>query len=133
MDAFLVIVPAFFLFAGGIAMLRLASKSESGTLKPNGIAGVRTTLTLQSEPAWYAAQSAAAPATAVAGWGGIAGGGLVTALGIAGLAGLVGDVILPVSGVLCIATAVWLVAFMLRATNAGIRAAAAADAAQTPG
>lgn len=125
MDAFLAIVPAFFLFAGGLAMLRLAKKSADGTLKPNGIAGVRTTLTLQSEPAWYAAQSAAAPATATAGWGGIAGGGLVTALGIAGLAGLVGDVVLPISGVLCVATAVWLVVFMLRATNTGIRASAA--------
>jgi len=55
----------------GVLLLWLARRSERGLLRRNPIAGVRTTLTLSSDVAWYPAQRAASPKTRVAAWGGI--------------------------------------------------------------
>ena len=72
MDGLAGLFGAGVLLLGGLAMLALARRSADGRLKPNGMAGVRTSLTMSSDAAWYAAQTAAAGATSAAGWGAIA-------------------------------------------------------------
>jgi len=69
----------------GVLLLWLARRSERGLLKRNQIAGVRTTLTLSSDVAWYPAQRAASPKTRVAAWGALIGGTAIVALGLWGL------------------------------------------------
>ncbi len=53
---------AFALLAAGYITWSVAKKTESGTLRRNGMAGIRTKATLASDEAWEAAHTAAAPA-----------------------------------------------------------------------
>ncbi len=69
------------LIMAGVLLLWLVRRSERGLLKRNPIAGVRTTLTLSSDNAWYPAQRAASPKTRVAAWGALIGGSAMVALG----------------------------------------------------
>lgn len=107
------------LLLGGIAMLVLAKRSADGTLRPNGMAGVRTQLTMSSDDAWYAAQAAAAGATSVAGWGGIA--FAVLAAGVAFLP--IGEAVNWLILVCVLLGAAWVLAWMVVGTNRGARAA----------
>lgn len=130
MDAIGLIFGGIIVAIGGIALVWLARKSAAGTLARNGLAGVRTAVTMASDTAWYPAQAAAAPATAVAGWGGIAG-GVLSALACAFALGNAAPEWFVVLGlVLLIVAAVWVLAWVIVGGVRGTRAGA--EAAPTP-
>lgn len=129
MDALGVIFAAVVVLIAGLAILRLAARSAAGTLAPNGLAGVRTVHTLRSERAWYAAQSAAADATGLGGWGAVAGGLIGGLSATLALTEVLPAVFVPVGLVATIAGALWLLVWILIATVRGSRAGVvAADA-----
>lgn len=70
------------LLLGGL-FLAIARMGAAGTLRRNGLVGVRTAATMQSDAAWYAAHRAIAPALRICAWAQIAGAALVLALGLA--------------------------------------------------
>jgi len=104
----------------GVLMLWLARRSEQGRLPRNQVAGVRTSLTLSSEEAWYPAQRAAAPRTRIAGWGAVAGGLLGV---LAALLNLLSEVALPVFIVIVFGSAAWLLGWTLAGASRAQRAA----------
>lgn len=55
------------LLLSGLGILEIARRSSRDLLARDGRMGVRTSATLQSEPAWIAGQRAAAPLLGVAG------------------------------------------------------------------
>lgn len=124
MDAIGLIVGAVILAAGAVAMLWLADRSATGKLKPNGYAGVRTTQTLASDDAWYAAQRAAAGSTAIGGWGALASSLIVIVLCILALTGVFDVPAVVAAAVTMGAGIVWLLVFMVRGASLGIRASA---------
>lgn len=69
------------LLLGGL-FLAIARMGASGTLRRNGLVGVRTAATMQSDAAWYAAHRAIAPVLRICAWAQIAGAALVLALGL---------------------------------------------------
>lgn len=104
----------------GVLLLWLARKGERGLLKRNPIAGVRTTLTLSSDVAWYPAQRAASPKTRVAAWGALIGGTAIVALGLWGL--LLGTNIV-VYMILTFGSVGWLLGWVLAGAEDAQRAA----------
>lgn len=118
------------LLAGaGLLMLWLARRSERGLLKRNQIAGVRTPLTLSSDVAWYPAQHAAAPRTKIAGWGAIVGGAATASVALWGLSF---NTAMIVCTVLTLASAAWLLSWVLAGAATAQRAAKDAVAAANP-
>lgn len=102
----------------GLLCVWLARRGERGLLKPNQIAGVRTRLTLSNDVAWYAAQTAAAPNTRIAGWGAVVGSAVMGALA---LWGQPGDSMIFVA--LPLAIAGWLLAWVIAGGVVAQRAA----------
>ena len=70
------------LLLGGL-FLAIARMGAAGTLRRNGLVGVRTAATMQSDAAWYAAHRAIAPVLRICAWAQIAGAAAVLALGLA--------------------------------------------------
>lgn len=70
------------LLLGGIFMA-IARMGAAGTLRRNGLVGIRTTATMQSDAAWYAAHKAIAPTLRACAWAQFAGAAVVLALGLA--------------------------------------------------
>lgn len=70
------------LLLGGLFMA-IARMGAAGTLRRNGLVGVRTTATMQSDAAWYAAHKAIAPTLRACAWAQFAGAAVVLALGLA--------------------------------------------------
>lgn len=70
------------LLLGGL-FLAIARMGAAGTLRRNGLVGVRTTATMQSDAAWYAAHKAIAPTLRACAWAQFAGAAAVLALGLA--------------------------------------------------
>ena len=69
------------LLLGGLFMA-IARMGAAGTLSRNGLVGVRTAATMQSDVAWYAAHRAIAPVLRICAWAQIAGAAVVLALGL---------------------------------------------------
>lgn len=116
---------AFFLTGGvlvmaGVLLLWLARRSERGLLKRNPIAGVRTTLTLSSDIAWYPAQRAASPKTRVAAWGALIGGAAIVTLG---LWNLLFDTNIVIYTILTFGSVGWLLGWVLAGAGDAQRAA----------
>ncbi len=122
-DLVLVVAPiaiGIVLVLGGLLMVQLARKSKVGKLKPNHIAGVRTTLSLSSDTAWYAAQRAAARSTTIAAWGGIVAGALVPTVVFWGLEA---DTTTVMTATIGLGGAAWILVWSLAGTSAAQRAA----------
>ncbi len=104
------------LIAAGILLVVVALKSRSGTLPRNWVVGLRTPLTLASDEAWDTAHRAGAPALMV---------GAVATI-VAGVALL----FRPANGaglVIALGGVGWLLGWVFRAAQLGIRAARALD------
>lgn len=69
------------LLLGGL-FLAIARMGAAGTLRRNGLVGVRTAATMQSDAAWYAAHRVIAPVLRICAWAQIAGAAVVLALGL---------------------------------------------------
>ncbi|WP_237204878.1 SdpI family protein [Rothia nasimurium] len=69
------------LLLGGL-FLTIARMGAAGTLRRNGLVGVRTTATMQSDAAWYAAHKAIAPTLRACAWAQIVGAAVVLILGL---------------------------------------------------
>lgn len=70
------------LLLGGLFMA-IARMGVAGTLSRNGLIGIRTKATMQSDAAWYAAHQAMAPTLRACAWAQIAGAAVVLTLGLA--------------------------------------------------
>lgn len=118
-------VTGVILLGSGLLMLWLARRSAAGRLRRQTVAGIRTTLTLSSDVAWYPAQRAAAPRAAVAGWGSAAGGLALLAVGAVVLAAGESsvDAALAVYVVLTFGTALWLLVWVIASIGPAHRAA----------
>ncbi|WJL96739.1 SdpI family protein [Microbacterium sp. ET2] len=114
------LITAVILVVAGILMVVLARRSRERRLPLNPIAGVRTTTTMASDAAWYAAQAAAAPRTEIAGWGTLVGG---AAVGVAALLPLSESAGIPLYMVLVFGTVAWLLGWTLTGAAHGQRAA----------
>lgn len=102
------------LLLGGL-FLAIARMGAAGTLRRNGLVGVRTAATMQSDAAWYAAHRAIAPALQICAWAQIAGAAAVLALGVAGQTTLT----IPTGlAFLILPTLAMMVAAMTRGTSA---------------
>ena len=108
------------LVGAGLLIIWLARRGAEGTLKRNPIAGVRTSLTLSSDEAWYSAQRAAAPRTRIAGLGAVIGGAATAGLGLLGLSL---DTTMVACAILALMSSVWLIAWVIAGGAAGERAA----------
>lgn len=112
------------LVAGGAALLWIAAAGMRGTLERNGLAGVRTTVTLASDEAWATAQRAAAGPTRIAGLLAVATGIATLVVGIVDPEADVAIAVVALAG-----TALVLAAVLLGAAR-GNRAAKARGRAQ---
>ncbi|ORC15756.1 hypothetical protein A7979_06065 [Rothia nasimurium] len=70
------------LIVGGLFLI-IARMGRAGTLSRNGLIGIRTKATMQSDAAWYAAHQAMAPTLRACAWGYMAGAVIVLGLALA--------------------------------------------------
>ncbi|MDZ8274749.1 hypothetical protein R2Q81_02185 [Microbacterium aquimaris] len=124
----IVLVPA------GLLMLWVAWASGRDRLQRNGTVGVRTRLTMECDAAWFAAQRAAASATAIGGAGALLGGvgAIVMAMVEASRPGLSFPFAMATWTLLALGAAGWSIAWALAGVGRGARAAEAL-CAQRPG
>ena len=102
------------LLLGGLFMA-IARMGAAGTLSRNGLVGIRTAATMQSDAAWYAAHKAIAPVLRICAWAQIAGAALVLALGLMAH----NSAVIPVGlAFLILPTIAMIVAVMTRGTSA---------------
>lgn len=113
------------LVAAAMLMLWVAWASRHDRLRRNGTVGVRTPETLASDAAWFAAQRAAASATAIGGWGALIGGfgALALAFVEARTPGLAFPVAWGAWMLLAIGAAGWSLGWTLIGAGRGARAA----------
>jgi len=121
----MLLVTGAVLVAAAMLVLWVAWASRRDRLRPNSAIGVRTPETLASDAAWFAAQRAAASATAIGGWGTLAGG--LAALVLAAIEALTPDMAFPVAWgawmLLAIGAAGWSLGWTLIGAGRGARAA----------
>ena len=106
----------------------MAARGANGKLRRNPLMGIRTAATQASDEAWAAAHIASEKQTRMGGVGAIVAGLLSSAIALLGVFGIASaDVAAPFSAGAVLAGAAWLVAWALRATVVGNRAARAAE------
>ncbi|WP_237185587.1 SdpI family protein [Rothia nasimurium] len=102
------------LLLGGL-FLTIARMGAAGTLRRNGLVGIRTTATMQSDAAWYAAHKAIAPVLRICAWAQIVGAAVVLILGLMAH----NSAVIPVGlAFLILPTIAMMVAAMTRGTSA---------------
>lgn len=102
------------LLLGGLFMA-IARMGAAGTLSRNGLVGVRTAATMQSDAAWYAAHRAIAPVLRICAWAQIVGAAVVLILGLMAH----NSAVIPVGlAFLILPTIAMMVAAMTRGTSA---------------
>ncbi|GAA1954581.1 SdpI family protein [Microbacterium aquimaris] len=117
----IVLVPA------GLVMLWVAWASRRDRLRPNSAVGVRTRLTMECDLAWFAAQRAAASATAIGGVGALLGGigAIVMAVVESNRPGFSFPFAMATWTLLALGAAGWSLAWTLTGVGRGSRAAEA--------
>lgn len=106
--------------AAGVALIILARRSRNDRLPRNQLAGIRTTLTLSSDAAWFAAQRASASASEIAGWGTLIGAAFLVAVVATPLPS---EVALAATVSVVLGTATWMLVWVLIGAARGQRAA----------
>ncbi|WP_237209335.1 SdpI family protein [Rothia nasimurium] len=102
------------LLLGGL-FLTIARMGAAGTLRRNGLVGIRTAATMQSDAAWYAAHRAIAPVLRICAWAQIVGAAVVLILGLMAH----NSAVIPVGlAFLILPTIAMMVAAMTRGTSA---------------
>lgn len=102
------------LLLGGL-FLTIARMGAAGTLRRNGLVGIRTTATMRSDAAWYAAHRAIAPVLRICAWAQIVGAAVVLILGLMAH----NSAVIPVGlAFLILPTIAMMVAAMTRGTSA---------------
>lgn len=102
------------LLLGGLFMA-IARMGAAGTLSRNGLVGIRTAATMQSDAAWYAAHRAIAPVLRICAWAQIVGAAVVLILGLMAH----NSAVIPVGlAFLILPTIAMMVAAMTRGTSA---------------
>lgn len=102
------------LLLGGL-FLAIARMGAAGTLRRNGLVGIRTTATMRSDAAWYAAHRAIAPVLRICAWAQIVGAAVVLILGLMAH----NSAVIPVGlAFLILPTIAMMVAAMTRGTSA---------------
>jgi len=104
-----------FLIAAGIVLIYAGRRARAGRLRKNHFVGIRTTLTLNSEVAWDAANLAGGARLSLSGYGPVAAGLLLLSQPSNGV-----GAIMALSGL------TWMVGWVLAAGSIGQRAAEAA-------
>ncbi|MBC9943116.1 SdpI family protein [Leucobacter sp. cx-328] len=111
------------LVASGFLLFWLARRGASGALKRNQFAGIRTSATLASDAAWFAAHKASEKQTRIGGYGGIVGGLGALAAGAMSAARAPQEACIAVFLASTLGTSIWMLAWVLRGAAVGQKAA----------